>query len=119
MKEFDYYLPEYIEEVYRRFDQGGILYFIERTDTNQFLLNPLSGGYKSHQEYIPDSDVGWSDDISFFNLSEAHLSEEYAKEFGKTNLTEGGCRYCHNNAKQIPIKITEHEFVAPKTKTDE
>lgn len=111
MKKYDYFLPEYIEEVYRRSEEGGKLYFIKRTDTNQYLYNPAIGkGWRSNQEHIPDEDIAWSDELGFFNLSEAHLSRAYAKEFGKTKLTEGGCRYCHHKAKKIPITIVMQNF---------
>lgn len=100
---------EYREEVYRIFNEGGILYFIERTDTNEYYYEPLRNT-ASNSPYIPDSNIAWSKTIDWFTLSGAFLSKEDAEEY-QPKPTEGGCRYCHHGAIEIPTIITEHEFV--------
>ncbi len=102
-----FYKEEEQEQVHNRFNNGGVLWFIERTDTNQFFYEPLRIE-RSHDEFVPDSGVDWMDNISLFGLSGAFLTKEDAEKYN--NFTQGGCRYCGNGSKKIPTKITEHIF---------
>jgi len=98
-----------MDEINRRFNEGGILYFIERTDTHQFFYEPLRMKTTA-DPYIPDEYVDWSDTIHFMMiLSGGFLTKEAAEK--ENNFTECGCRYCGNGSKKIPTIVTEHEFV--------
>lgn len=96
------------EEINKRFDNGGILWFIERTDTNQFFYEPLLLK-SSNDPFVPDENTGWSNTLTHYNLTGAFLNKEDAEKYD--TFTECGCRYCGNGATKIPTKITEHEFV--------
>ena len=109
----DIFDSEYKKEVYKRFNEGGILYFIERTDTNKFLYEPLRTETTADL-YIPDVNVEWTDNINLLTLSKVFLTKEDAEK-NKPKLSQGGCRYCEHGSKPIPIEITEHEFVATHT----
>ena len=100
------------EEIYKIFNEGGILYFIERTDTNQFFYEPFRIMF-SHESYIPDRDIGWDNVINCGTLSGSFLTKEEAEKYN--NFTQLGCRYCGHGSKSISTKVTEHEFVPKKT----
>jgi len=109
---------EYIRELSRIRDEGGILWFIERTDTNKFLrlsLGFFDGG--AHSERNTDM-VNWDDVVGAFPMTHAYLTKEDAEKNIPTEMTEGGCRHCGHKSKAIPMIVTEHEFVpdAPKNK---
>lgn len=101
-----------LDEIHRRFKEGGILYFIERTDTNQFYYSPPIMT-TSNDLFIPDRFTAWSESINLTTvLSGAFLTKERAEE--ENNFTECGCRYCGNGSNKIPTIVREHEFVGGK-----
>jgi len=107
-----YFEDGQIEEVYKRFDEGGILYFIKRTDTNQFFYTPMHIGFV-HDYRGPDSNVGWEDSIGSLNSrSGAFLTREDAEEKAEMwgGFTQGGCRHCGNGSEPIPTIVIENEF---------
>lgn len=100
---------EEMDEIYKRFNKGGILYFIERTEKNQFYYKPLNLK-TSADEYTPDQGIDWSDTIhSMMILSGGFLTKEDAEK--ENSFTTGGCRYCGHGSTIIPTIVTEHEFV--------
>jgi len=104
---------EYIGELSRRRDHGGILWFIERTDTNEFLRLSLGfhdGG--AHSEGNRDF-LNWDKQVGVFPMTHAYLTKEDAEEYMPKEIKEGGCLHCGNGSKPIPMTVTEHEFVAP------
>lgn len=106
---------KYFDEVHNRHENGGILWFIKRTDTNQFLRKNINFYHSSiHENTQPEFD--WNDEIcGIFGLTMAFLSKKDAeKELRFANLTEGGCSCCGHGSKEIPIEITEHEFIPSK-----
>lgn len=101
-----------LDEIHRRFKEGGTLYFIERTDTNDFFYTPLVMT-TSNDHFIPDRFTAWSDKINLTTvLSGGFLTRESAEK--ENNFTECGCRYCGNGSKKIPTIVSEHEFVGEK-----
>ncbi len=100
------YNEKQTEEVYKRFMKGGTLWFIERTDTNCFLFEPIT--LNTHSHLPPIGKIEWAETISIFILSGAFLTKGDAEIH--SNLTEGGCSCCGHGSKPIPIKITEHLF---------
>lgn len=100
---------EYIEECINRYQDGGTLWLIERTDTNMFCYKEIKFRYTNKPETWCDSYL-WSKDIHFFTCF--FLTKEDAEnEIKHMNLTEGGCSCCGHGSKQIPVIITEHEFL--------
>lgn len=97
---------KYTDEVYERFHSGGILWFFERTDTNEFQTLHL-GIRSSNEPDIPDY---WSKPLGIWHLHKAYLTKEDAESEFRPHY-EGGCYHCGNGAIEIPVKIIEHEFV--------
>ena len=100
---------EYIEKCTSAFTEGGVLWLIERTDTNEFCYKQP----KIWQSNKPDTwhdTILWSKDISFFHVF--FLTKEDAEdELQHMSLNEGGCHCCGNGSTKIPVIITEHIFV--------
>lgn len=112
---------EYIKEVYRRLEKGGILWLIERTDTNEFLIeeqiNIANGCFGPYPGSIPSTRDIWTRQIPTkmsLQYTTAHyfLTKEDAEHGIRHSYSEGGCRHCGHGSKKIPTIITEHEFVA-------
>lgn len=107
---------EYIKKCLDIFQEGGVLWLIERTDTNEFLQKKL----KMWQSNKPDTWLDtflWSKNIGFFNvffLTKEDAEKELQSPFMR--LTEGGCHCCGHGSTEIPVAITEHEFVGSKEK---
>ncbi len=100
---------EYYEECLNRYQDGGLLWLIERTDTNEFCYKQLKTWQSNKSETWRPSFL-WSKDISFFHMF--FLTKEDAeKELQFLNLTEGGCHCCGYGSTEISIIVTEHEFV--------
>ena len=105
-----FYQKGEFEEIYQRFNEGGILYFIERKDTNQFYSERMLMMNTSHANH-PDEEVEWLDSLGgIFGLSGAFLTKEDAEKHN--HFTQGGCRHCEHGSTKIPTIVTEHEFVA-------
>ena len=102
---------EYIAEINKRRYEGGVLWFIERTDTHEFL-NFNVGVFDSDHSNNSQNLINWSSLVGVFPMTHAYLTIEDAKE-NIPELTEGGCRHCGNGSKKIPMVVTEHEFVTP------
>jgi hypothetical protein len=98
---------EYLDKIYTTIENGGVLYAIERADTNKFLAPNLEM-YVTNQSKLRKE--RWNDSVSL--LCYLYLTEQDAKdELLYLNLTEGGCNCCGHGSISIPVKITEHEFV--------
>lgn len=94
------------------YSEGGTLYLLERTDNNNFCAKTWTE-WKSNDTYRPF--YTWSNKIGFFTVF--FLTKEDAEEFLKVNkFMEGGCSHCHHNSTEIPINITEHEFIPYKNR---
>lgn len=104
---------EYEIAVDKIFSEGGTLWFVERTDTNEFLslsLPSILGG--------PRLGINWMPEINEFCLCYAYLTKEDAESMDYS-FSEGGCSSCGHGSEKIPIIVTEHEFIPepqPKTK---
>lgn len=106
----------YLDEVYKIFHEGGKLWIVERTDTNEFPVRDI-GIRHTGRDQPPRRGQKWSKSISFQNLSYAFLKKEDAHP-DILNFNEGGCLYCGHGHKVVPVELTEHEFV-PNTDKNE
>ncbi len=97
---------KYTDEVYERFHSGGILWLFERIDTNEFLTLNLEI-QRSDRPAKPDY---WSKPLGIFHLHKAYLTKEDAESEFRPYY-QGGCGCCGNGSVEIPVKITEHEFI--------
>ena len=103
---------EYINKCLDVYQNGGILWLIERTDTNEFCYKKMKMWQSNKPETYHDIYL-WSKDIYFFHVF--FLTKEDAEnELKFMNLNEGGCHCCGNGSTAIPIEITEHEFLLRK-----
>jgi len=92
--------------------RGGVLWLIERKDTNEFLfrhfqLQRTDRPYQKWEAWKKDIDV-----LTIFFLTK----EDAEKELPFLNLLEGGCYCCGHGSKNVVVEITEHEFVGSKEK---
>ncbi len=102
---------KYLEKCLDIFQNGGTLWLIERADTNEFCYKQMKEWQSNKPETWVDTYL-WSKDISFFTvfyLTKSDAENKLNSPF--MNLTEGGCRCCGHGASNIPITITEHEFI--------
>lgn len=100
---------EYRDEVYRRYNESGTLFFVKRTDTNQYYCEPFFLYNSPHQYKDADYKVSWVENIGLFELSGGFLTTEDAKQYvGK--FTQGGCRHCLHGSEEIPTIIVELKF---------
>jgi len=103
---------EYYNKCFEIYTKGGILWLIERTDTNEFCYKQMKMWQSNKPETWRDTFL-WSKDISFFHVF--FLTKEDAEEeLQWMNLNEGGCHCCGHGSTKIPIEITEHEFILNK-----
>ncbi len=103
---------EYSSKCLNILEDGGTLWLIERTDTNEFCYRELKMWQSNKPETWSDS-FRWSKHISFFHL--LFLTKEDAEdELKQINLREGGCSCCGHGAVDLPLAITEHEFIGRK-----
>jgi hypothetical protein len=111
---------EYLKEVQNVIENGGVLYFIERTDTNEFAYEKpsLNSEFSSSPNY-GSKDLVWMKEVSLFiglAFSLCYLTKEEAQEeLDIRSWMEGGCHVCHNGGNKIPVEVTEHLFVTPTT----
>ena len=80
---------EYLDEVYRIFEEGGTLWVVERIDTNEFPVRRI-GIMNTSRNQPPRKGRKWSKTISFVNLPYAFLKKEDAHP-DVLNFMEGGC----------------------------
>ncbi len=100
---------EYIEKTLDTYKKGGVLWLIERTDTNEFCYKEAKMWQSNKPETWHDTFL-WSKSTSFFSVF--FLTHEDAeKELQFMNLTEGGCHCCGHGSTKIPIAITALKFV--------
>jgi len=102
-----------MNEIFNRFNNGGVLWFFERTDTNEIYYENCFAMRHTHQYVHPDEDIRWGKTPDLVMLNFAFLTKEDAEKH-KPKITVGGCRYCNHGSTDIPIDIVEHEFVKPK-----
>lgn len=103
---------EYIEKCLNIYQNGGILWLIEKKDTGEFCQRELKMWESNKPETWHDTYL-WSKNISFFTIF--FLTKEDAeKGLDYMDLREGGCHCCGHLSKSIPVLITEHEFVISK-----
>ena len=110
---------EYIKKCLDAYKNGGLLWLIERTDTNEFCYKQLKMWQSNKPETWRDTFL-WSKDISFFHVF--FLTREDAEKELQENMfmrfTEGGCHCCGHGSTEIPTAITGHEFVRWQKKTN-
>jgi hypothetical protein len=100
---------EYMEKCHDIYMNGGTLFMIERTDTNEFCHRKLNLS-KSNEPSFGKKHYAWSKDISMFTLF--YLSKYDAeKELKFMNLQEGQCDCCGRGGTVIPVNITDHLFI--------
>ena len=105
---------EYIEKCLDIYQNGGVLWLIERTDTNEFCYKELKMWQSNKPETWHDTYL-WSKEIGFFHVF--FLTKEDAlKGLDYMDLRQGGCHCCGHGSKAIPTEITEHEFVRREEK---
>lgn len=111
------YDKDEMNEVFRRTEEGGILYFIERTDTNEFAYSESrpNSGMSNHPDFGM-SDTRWTNDVSFFKMGTGMFLTKEAAEKCNGIFHEDGCPFCGNGSKEIPTIVTEHEFVRKEEK---
>jgi hypothetical protein len=100
---------EYIDRVFEIRKNGGILYLIERTDTHEFLFKVWDWNISNHKPKRKTE--GWSKEISFLTVGFLTLKDA-EEEMKWMDLTEGGCYCCGHGSKDLPVLITEHEFLS-------
>lgn len=107
----DYYnKKEYLSELERRFNEGGIIWLLERTDTNQFYLSDLSPHVHTFGKGYGARHCNWSNQIDLMVVLSGFLSKEDADKYGWClDGFERGCSNCGHGG--IPVKIADHEFV--------
>lgn len=110
---------EWMEMVHNIMNNGGKLWVIERTDTNQFMVRtqdlrmrtshdlPASFNPYEWQDVLPQM----SDGLLFYMTEDYYPTKELADKYAPKEIREGGCSHCGNGSTLIPIKLTEHEFV--------
>lgn len=116
---------EWMDWVLEIMEEGGSLWVLERTDTNQFMVRGLD--FRLHKSGEPFSvhDYEWRDEfpslhkaefgnMAYFKTSDLYPTKELAEKFAPKNITEGGCRCCGNDSTNIPTVITEHQFINNK-----
>lgn len=98
------------------YENGGTLWVIERTDTNQFLVNK-KGFHERYTNGVLDADK-WYDTLPqlnngffYFSTEDYYPTKELAEKFAPKELREGGCDCCGHGSVNIPIRLTEHEFL--------
>ena len=95
------------EEIFRITQEGGVLFLIERIDTNEFCTTEPYVGITPHE---PLPKTKWDARIGYFIGTEMFLTKEDAKKHNK-GFREGGCECCGDGSKEIKTKVTEHEFI--------
>lgn len=110
---------EWMKMVLDVMENGGSLWVVERTDTNQFMVR--RSNFKIRSSNDPPASfnpIEWQDNIpqykgSFLNFltEDFYPTKELADKFAPKEIREGGCKHCGNGSKKVPIKLTEHEFV--------
>lgn len=111
---------EYSEEVFRRTQEGGTLWFIERMDTNQvaFVSTPFSNMYSNSPDFgLQQLTWGSAKTWTFGFLG--FLTEEDAQRYINNpdpgvRFSEGGCHCCGNGSTPIEVKPTKHLYISPK-----
>ena len=108
---FRIYETEEIDKILKIKNEGGILYLIERTDTNEYAYSKAKpDSFRTNSPNFGMVDVLWTKEINEFHLyTGMFLTRQDAEKY--SNLTEDGCRFCGNGSKKIPTVITEHEFI--------
>lgn len=117
--------PEWYQMVQDVFNNGGTLWVVERTDTNQFLMkeSALMGRPSMHD--IPHilrknkwvDQIPSASEIFMYSRENFYPTKELAEKFSPKTITEGGCECCGNGSKEVPFILTEHEFVSPPDDT--
>lgn len=103
---------EYRDECFNRFNNGGTLWIVERTDTNEFLSPNLE---MSSANKLRSKPFVWAKKLTFMEAMVAYLTKEDAeKDLPFLLLREGGCVCCGAGSTPIPVEIREHEFVPTK-----
>lgn len=95
------------EEIFKRVQEGGVLFLIERTDTNEFCYHERFCLVKSHD---PPPKTKWDARVDCLLGTEMFLTKEDAEKH-KDGFREGGCERCGNGSREIPTIVSEHEFV--------
>lgn len=107
---------EYIEELFRRFQEGGIIWLIERTDTHEFYYPSMSPRIHVFGKGEIPRYCQWHKEITMFVATSGFLTKEDAVKYSwMRDGFERGCPNCGYGG--IPTTITEHEFVSPKPLT--
>ena len=104
---------EYVDKVYGILEKGGILWLIERTDTNEFLIEKHNGLLESiqYKRDIWTKQLPTIGEMIFtYTIKYYYLTKKDAENHNH-GFSEGGCQHCGHRSKQIRTTVTEHEFV--------
>lgn len=97
---------EYVQKCFEVQQKGGILWLIERTDTNEYLCHNFE--IQRTDRPTPPK-YYWSKSTDIMVVS--FLTREDVEEEKKyMHLTEGGCRCCGNGSKELSTRISQHEW---------
>ena len=107
------YNEEEHEEIYKRTQEGGIVYLIERTDTNEYAYEEMLGMQRSDNFKLPR--ILWVNHLNSFGMvGSMFLTKKDAEKINKGGFREGGCHCCGHGSKEIPTIVTEHEYLLLK-----
>jgi len=103
---------KYASDCFDRYYHGGILWLIERTDKNEYLKRVFQMWDSSkpstwHDNFSWDKSIGF-ETVWFLSKEDA---EKELVNISRLEFLEDGCHCCGNGSKEIPHKITEHEFI--------
>ena len=100
---------DYIQKCLNVYTKGGTLFLLERMTDNAFCARVLRE-WRSNDPNTYHQQYEWRNNIDFFTV--LFLTIEGAEEFLSVNkFMSGGCHYCGHGSAEMPIKITEHEFI--------
>ncbi len=112
--EIDFFdTKEYMDELVRRFKEGGTIWLIERTDTNEFYYPDLSPHIHTFCKGDSERHCQWHKEISIMVAAKGFLTKEDAEKYKwHRDGFERGCPNCGHGG--VPVTITEHEFINPQ-----
>jgi len=107
----DYSKEEYMKVLDIK-KNGGTLFLIERTDTNEFYYTMSAmNSSMSNSENFGKSHTCWSSEIVDVPFTAMYLTREDAEETNKVGFNDGtGCFTCGHGSNKLETIVTEHQF---------
>jgi len=100
------------DEIHRRYNEGGTLWFIEKVDTGMYHYIPVVDTTNVHSAASPFNGA-WTNTIDWHTLTGAFLTEADATTVAET-ITEGGCDCCGSGSTPVITNIIDHTIVIQK-----